>query len=141
MESVNRVSGPQYGSLVTAVLAAVVPLGLIFGILAILAGTSFVQPVIGVVAVALFFIAALPRCTVEVDDLGVKIRIMGGGLSIPWSDIEALEGHRFSARVLRRSNGKRVYVQMFDPKWSSRPVSRAINAHLATAAHQRASRS
>lgn len=120
----NPVRGPQYGSLATAVLAAVVPLGLIFGVSAILAATSFVQPVTGIVAVALFFIVALPRCTVEVDDIGVKIQIIGGEVSIPWSDIEALESHRFSARLLKRSSGKRVYVQMFDPNWSSRPVSR-----------------
>jgi hypothetical protein len=136
------VSGPQYGSLIAAVMAVVVPLGLIFWAWAILAGTSLIHPVTGVIAIALSFILVLPRCTVEVDDFGVRVHLpLGSGASIPWSDIEALEGHRFSARLLKRSNGRRVYVQMFDPKWSSRPVSRAIHAHLATAAHQRTSQS
>jgi hypothetical protein len=135
---VNQVSGPLYGSPVTAVLSEVVCLGLLFGILTILEGKSLVQLVEGIIGVTLGFTVMLRLSTVEVDNVGVKTHFpFGGGDSIPWSDIEAMEGHRFSARLLRRSDGKRRYIQMLDPKWSSRPVSRAIRAHLATAAHKR----
>lgn len=72
------------------------------------------------------------RLVIEVDDLGVTLRMAGPTLSIPWSDIERLEDHSLSARLLRRSNGKRVFVSMLDRGWTDRPVTRAIRSHLAS---------
>jgi hypothetical protein len=72
------------------------------------------------------------RFVIKVDDTGVTAIMWGPTLSIPWSDIERMEGHRLSARLLRRSNGKRVFVSMLDPAWTDRPVTRAIRSHLAS---------
>lgn len=68
--------------------------------------------------------------TVTVDDDGVLCVFPGGKLQIPWSDIESIEGHRFSARLVRSSTGKRPFFSMLDPHWRERPVTRAIRAHL-----------
>jgi len=68
---------------------------------------------------------------VSVDDSGVVITMVTGRLTIPWADIETLEGRRLSARLLRRSNGKRVFFAMLDPGWERRPVTLAIRRHLA----------
>ncbi len=51
-------------------------------------------------------------------------------LTIPWTDIERLDGHRLSARLHRRSNGKRVFFAMLDPGWKRRPLTLAIRQHL-----------
>jgi hypothetical protein len=135
---VKRVSGRVFGSLATAASGFIVLLGPVFCLLTILEGGSFVGVAEGLIAVALFVVVVFPHGTVEVDDFGVRIQfpLSRGVNSIPWSDISALEGHRFGARLLLRGNGKRRYVQMLDLHWSSRPVSRAIRAHLATSAHR-----
>jgi hypothetical protein len=72
------------------------------------------------------------RFIVEVDETGVTLLMGGTALSIPWSDTERVEGHHFSARLLRKSNGKRAFVSMLDLGWENRPVTRAIRVHLDT---------
>ena len=68
---------------------------------------------------------------VSVDDSGVVITMVAGRLTIPWTDIEKLDGQRLSARLVRRSNHKRVIFAMLDPGWEHRPVTLAIRRHLA----------
>lgn len=108
----------------------VVPIALVFGLLSGFGGITAAAPIgcsLGMVAGAWW----LRRSSVvSVDDSGVVIQMVAGGLTIPWTDIERLDGQRLSARLGRRSNGKRVFFAMLDPGWERRPVTLAIRQHL-----------
>jgi len=56
--------------------------------------------------------------------------MVAGQLTIPWADVERLDGQNMSARLLRRSNGRRVFFAMLDPSLKQRPVTLAIQRHL-----------
>lgn len=133
MVGMTKVQEPQYGSTGLLVLVSVVPVTLVFSLWSAVGGVSPSAP--AGVFIGMLILAWWVRrsSVVSVDDAGVVIKTVAGRLTIPWTEIERLDGHRLSARLLRRSNGKRVFVQMLDPNWSNRPVSRAIHAHLATA--------
>ena len=78
----------------------------------------------------IFSVWAQRYAMITVDGDGVLCVFPGGKLQIPWSDIESIEGHRFSARLVRSSTGKRAFFSMLDPHWQERPVTWAIRAHL-----------
>lgn len=131
MIKVRTVQGSQYGSAGLLTLALVVPIALVFGLWSGFGTMSAGVPVacsLAMVGVAWW----LRRSSVvSVDDSGIVITMVAGRLTIPWSDIERLDGKRLSARLLRRSNGKRVFFAMLDPSWERRPVTLAIRRHLA----------
>jgi hypothetical protein len=109
----------------------VVPVALLFGLWSAFGAMSAGVPI----ACSLAMVAGAwwirRSSVVSVDDSGVVIKMVAGRLTIPWTDIETLDGHRLSARLLRRSNGKRVFFAMLDPGWEGRPVTLAIRRHLA----------
>ena len=65
---------------------------------------------------------------VSVEGMGVTITwgMLKTKRAIPWDDIERLDEGRMSARLVRRSNGKRVFFALLDPGWQERPVTIAI---------------
>jgi hypothetical protein len=129
---VRTVSGPLYGSLSLLIVLTVLPIALIFGLGSALAGYPWQAPIscsIGMLLSALWIHRSF---VVSVDDSGVAIKTVRGNLAIPWTDIEELDGHRWNARLLRKSDGKRVYFASLDPGWQRRPVTLAIRRHLAS---------
>jgi hypothetical protein len=70
---------------------------------------------------------------VSVEGMGVTITwgMLKTKRAIPWDDIERLDEGRMSARLVRRSNGKRVFFALLDPGWQERPVTIAIRRQLA----------
>jgi hypothetical protein len=112
---------------------AIVPVALVFSLWSAFGNLSPVVPVGCSVVTLTFAVWAHRVAVVSVDDSGVAINMPAGGgnLMIPWDDIESLDGHRMSARLHRKSNGKRVFFALFDPCWERRPVTLAIRRHLA----------
>jgi hypothetical protein len=129
--NVKTVRGPQYGSAALLTLALVVPIALVFGLLNAFGAISAGVPISCSVVMVAGAWWIRRSSVVSVDDSGVIITMAVGKLVIPWTDIEALDGHRLSARLLRRSNGKRVFFAMLDPGWKHRPVTLAIQQRLA----------
>jgi hypothetical protein len=71
------------------------------------------------------------RNVVEVSDSGIKLTMWGSAsLSIPWSDVQSVQGHAMGLRVVRRSTPRRPLVQVFCPDPLNGVVGRAIRAHL-----------
>jgi len=131
MLDVKTVRGPQYGSAVVTTLALAVPVALFFGLWSAFGTLSAGVPII-ITLLAIPGARWIRRSSVvAVDEAGVVITMVAGKLTIPWTDIERLDGHRLSARLLRKSNGKRVFFAMLDPSWDRRPVTLAIRRHLA----------
>lgn len=122
--------GSQYGSFLVTAAAMVGGVAVPFGFAAALGAVS-VGAVVAVAAGTLILTVALrSSAIVTVDGKGVSLRFPGGGLSIPWSDIKAIDGHLLSGRIVRASSGKRVFFSILDPYWRSRPVTQAIQHHL-----------
>ena len=127
----RTVQGPQYGSAGFLILTVVVPSALVFGLWS---GFGTMSPAVAIgctLAMAILTWWIRRSSVVSVDDSGVAIKMVAGRLTIPWTDIERLDGQRLGARLLRRSNGKRVFFAMLDPGWEQRPTTLAIQRHLA----------
>ncbi len=133
----REVEGSQYGSFWFLALAMVVPVAICMSVFAAATGLSDATPIACSVVMVGFAWVLHRNSRVRVEDDGIVVKMMAGTLEIPWSDIESLEAHPLTARLLRRSNGKRVVVQILDPGWRSRPVGRAITARLRSDKHQR----
>lgn len=133
MTGMRKVQGPQYGSLMVKCLAAVVPIAAVFGLWSAFGHLTPGVPIAASVVMLLFAVWIRRSSVVSVDDSGVAIKMAGaiGNLLIPWDDIERLDGNRMSARLLRKSNGKRAFFAILDPHWEHRPVTLAIRSHLA----------
>jgi len=126
----QAVRGPQYGSFPVTALVMVLSITIPFGIAAAFGAVSV--GAVAAAAVGMFLCAALVwrSARITVDSKGISWRFPGGGLSIPWSDIGAIEEHLLSGRVVRISSGAKVFFSMLDPYWRNRPVTMAIRHHL-----------
>ena len=125
--------GPQYGSLWWLTVADVAMVAVLVGILAALGIGSWSDISAAVVGMLILSVVIHRTAVITVDSEGVSWRILGGmGSSAPWSDIERVESHRFSGRLVRKSSSKRMFFSMLDPHWRDRPVTQAIQAHLAS---------
>jgi hypothetical protein len=122
--------GSQYGSFLLMAAFLVGGVVVLLGSAAALGAESVGTVVAGAVGMLILTVALRSISVVTVDRNGVSLRFPGGGLSIPWSDIKAIEGHLLSGRIVRASSGKRVFFSMLDPYWRSRPVTQAIQHHL-----------
>jgi hypothetical protein len=120
----------QNGNLWLLIVAFAVP-----GTLFLLVASTFGDlpkstPILGFALGATVAVIFHRRNVVQVDDGGITLIMGGKSLSVPWSDVERIEGHRLSARIRRRSNQRGVTFAMFDPHWADSPVAQAIHAHL-----------
>jgi hypothetical protein len=131
MEVVESVRGPQYGSLWCTCVIVVGSVVLLFGLAAALGIAPLGDVFVGAIGLLIFSVVIQRTAVVTVDSEGVQWRVFGAKGSAPWSDIERVEGHRLSGRLVRRSSSKRVFFSMLDPQWRVRRVTLAIQAHLA----------
>jgi hypothetical protein len=128
---VKPVCAPQYANLGILIAVTVLPIALIFGLATAFGGYSAAAPVGGSVGMLILALLIHRRCTVEVNDNGIKLKMWGPtSLSIPWSDVESVQGHAMGLRVVRRSTSKRPFVQIFCADPLDGPVGRAIRSHL-----------
>jgi hypothetical protein len=107
----------------------VLPIALIFGLVAGFGGHSPALPVGGSIGMAILAVMLRRQSIVEVSNSGITLTFSGRAMRssfVPWSDVESVEGHFMSLRVVRRSTPKRLVVQTFcfDPLDSL--VARAI---------------
>lgn len=132
------VRGPLYGSIGGIILVMALPASVVVEALA-LAGSHQTQDLIVApiaVILSMFVCQWMVVVTVDADEVAITLRSPMLGLyrttrAIPWSNIERLEGSWYRARVVQASDGKKVTVAAYDPRWSRRRTVRAINDHLA----------
>jgi hypothetical protein len=128
---VTTVREHQYANLGILITVTVLPIALIFGLAAAFGGYSVAAPVGGSLGMLILSLMIYRRCIVEVSDNGIKLTMWGSAsLSIPWSDIDSVQGHAMGLRIVRRSTSKRPFVQIFCSDALNGPVGRAIRAHL-----------
>jgi hypothetical protein len=123
---VTTAKGPQYGSLPFTILILVGVLAVPVGSAAVLGGVGATDVISVSVGMLILALPIQRYETITVDLEGVKFRFPGGRLSVPWSDIESIEGHRLSARLVRTGTRKRPFFSVLDPHWLDRPVTRSI---------------
>ncbi len=114
-------------------LSLVAPIALLLGLQSVFGSMSPVVPV-GCCLIMVAFAWVIRSSTpVSVEGMGVTITwgMLKTKRAIPWDDIERLDEGRMSARLVRRSNGKRVFFALLDPGWQERPVTIAIRRQLA----------
>jgi len=129
---VTPVVGPLFGSTGYLVLGVVPPMFLLFAIDQVLNGERVAHLVAGTLGVLVF--ALVLRVTVMViahkDGVSVVWRVSGQSRTVPWNDIERLEGSRFRARLVLRDGKTRKTIAGFDPHWADRRVMQVITEHI-----------
>jgi Na+/melibiose symporter-like transporter len=130
---VKTLSAPQYANLGILITVMVLPVALIFGLASAFGGFSVAAPVGGSIGMLICAINVHRRCIVEVNDKGIELTTFGrASLSIPWSDVDSVEGHAMGLRIVRRSTAKRPFVQIFSSDPLNGPVALAIRTHQDT---------
>ncbi len=127
----KTVRAPQYASMGILIAVTVLPIALIFGLLAAFGGYSPAAPIGASIGMLILAVTIHRRSVVEVSDSGITLTMLGpASVSIPWSDVDSVQGHAMGLRVVRRSTPKRPLVQIFCSDPLNSLIGRTIRAHL-----------
>lgn len=122
--------GPQYGSLGILILTLVVGTDLLVACL-VMVGLPPAWLIGSTIATLFGALWIYKSSNVEVNDAGVTIIMIGGAaMNVAWPEIEKVQKHRLGVWLVLHESHRRVMFSGLDPRWRTRPVSKAILAQI-----------